>query len=521
MTKNEIPYKPLWPSWKEATTFPSLSKNLRVDVAVIGAGITGLTAAYHLAKAGMKVAVLEQSQIGAGTTGHSTGNLYAPVDESTHSMDDKHNFHIRQLVTLSRIKAIDAIEQNIKLFGMDCGFKRVPFYLFSTQEDKNHQKKIERETRALDHAGLKIQNEAPNFPYQYTSMLALENQAQFNPLQYLQQFASIITDNNCSIYENTQVLDVEKGQSSVLKTSKEMIKAEKVIMATHTPKGVYGAHAKMETFREFALAGKVKQKSPDPGIYWHLQDNRKFSVRSYHGENKAYVIVLGDPYLTGNTSSNSDRINNLQVYLKNHFDIDQFECLWAGQNYKPADHLPYIGTSLTESNIYIATGFSADGLVYGTVAGTLIADMIMGNPNPYIDIYNPSRLTFFASAKRTAKENVRVLSNLAKTAFAPVDEKAFHDIKPGDGKITHIDSRTVAAYREPSGNMVAVSAICPHLGCQVRWNGEERSWDCPCHGSRFSASGEVLEGPAYQGLQPIKLTTKKKNKPSPDRKPDR
>lgn len=505
MTKENLKHTPIWEPWQEAVSFPTLSGEKTADVVIIGGGITGITTAYHLAKSGLKVIVLEQNRVGTGTTGYSTGNLYAPIDERSFSLESKHGKKTKELVTLSRINAVEAIEQRISLFGIDCEFHRVPFHLFYTEDGDDHHEIIIREEEALRQAGLNTTRVEPHFPFDYSEILSLHHQAQFNPLKYIQQFASIVTDNNCSIFENSQVVNIEKGETCCVETSEGSIKSQYVVMATHTPKGIYGVQAKMETYREFALAARIKGELPPAGIYWHLQGNQKYSLRPYQNKNGNHIIVLGEPYLTGDTAENNQRISKLKTYLTRHFEVEEYDFLWAGQNYKPADHIPYIGTSLTENNIYIGTGFSADGLVYGTLAGMIIADSILGNTNPYQKLYNPSRLTPVASAERTFKENVRVVSKLAQTVISSLDVDSFREIKPGEGKITSIEDKMIAAYRDEKGNLHTVSAICPHMGCKVCWNKEETSWDCPCHGSRFSVAGDVLEGPAYRGLTHVSL----------------
>jgi glycine/D-amino acid oxidase-like deaminating enzyme/nitrite reductase/ring-hydroxylating ferredoxin subunit len=494
-------HQAIWSSIKDAKTFPPLSGDIHADVVIVGAGITGLSTAYLLAKAGKNVVVLEQHQVGKGTTGSSTGNLYAPIDERLFSIGSKHNEATMRMVAKSRTAAIAFIEQRVQEYAMDCDFQRVPWHLFTTKDTNSQNSQVEQEKQAALQAGLKVSEHVPvNFPFQVEELLTLDEQAQFNPLKYVQQLAASIAEGNCRIFENTQVTDVKEGVPCAVHTAKGTVRAEKVVMATHSPKGIYGVHTAMETYREYALAVRLKGELPKPGVYWHVQSGPQFSIRPYSNEKGNFLLVLGEPYKVGNKSNNEENVKNVEVYLRTHFDIEAIETVWAAQNYKPADNLPYIGTSPLETHTYLATGFAADGLTYGTLAGMIICDAILKKDNPWAEIYKPTRFTPAASASRFIKENITVAKNLVKDYLFYGEAEELKEIEPGEGKTIKLNDERVAAYRDDQGKIRILSAICPHMGCIVHWNNVEKSWDCPCHGSRFSVEGEVLEGPAFTGL---------------------
>jgi glycine/D-amino acid oxidase-like deaminating enzyme/nitrite reductase/ring-hydroxylating ferredoxin subunit len=494
--------KAIWGSESGFTSFSGLSENLHVDIAIVGAGITGLSTAYNLTKAGKKVVVLEQYQVGKGTTGSSTGNLYIPIDERLSSIESKHDVDTMRKVARSREAAIRFIEQRVLEFGLSCDFQKVPWHLFTTKSSSSQNSEVIEEKESAVKAGLPVIQDIPvGFPFhEVEELLILTDQAQFNPLKYVQQFAQAIEGENCRIFENTQVLKVEDGIPCKVHTASGLVTAEKVVMATHSPKGVYGVQTAMESYREFALAAKIKDDLPAPGVYWHVQPGGQFSVRPYTNESGNYLLVLGAPYKVGSKKNNQKYLDLVRSYLNIHFDVEEIRYEWAAQNYKPADHLPYIGTSHLEKNTYIATGFSADGLVYGTLSGMLIGDEILGMENEWASIYRPTRFTPVASAFRFANENLTVVGNLVKDYlfYGEVDE--LKEIKSGEGKTIKLEGEHLAAYRTEQGKLHIVSGICTHMGCVVHFNKVEKSWDCPCHGSRFSIEGKVLEGPAFTDL---------------------
>lgn len=477
---------------------------LDVDVAIVGAGITGLTTAYLLAKSGKRVAVLEAMEVGKGTTGSSTGNLYTPVDERLYKVASKHDESVLQAVVSSRTEAVNFIEQRVQEFSIDCEFKRVPWYLFTT--DSKQAQQIRQELEAVQKSGIAATGEVPaDFPYNAEAVINIANQAQFNPLKYVQGLAAGIASDNCRIYENTKVLQVEDGEPCMVHTERGQVRTAKVVMATHSPKGVYAVHSAMEAYREYAIAVRLKGDLPASGTYWHLQQQHHYSVRPYSNGSGDFLLVLGEPHMVGHQEHNEENLRKVEEYARKHFDVESVAYRWAAQNYRPADLLPYIGSSPMQNNVYIATGFAADGLVWGTVAAQIIQDAILGKDNPWAKTFDPKRFTPVASASKVIDENVHVVKHLVEDYLLPDDTVELREIKSGEAKTLELNDKKVAAYRDEQGELHVVSSVCTHMGCVVHWNSAEKSWDCPCHGSRFSVDGEVIEGPAYRNLANVDL----------------
>lgn len=492
----------VWNAGITAPKYPQLNDNREADVVVVGGGITGITAAYLLAAEGKSVVVLEAKKVGNGATAFSTGNLYATVGERLSTIKDKHGKEDMIEVVKSRNAAIDFIENTVLNNDLDCDLNRVPWHLFTTIGDTKKSSEVQKEFEAGQEANLLASNIIPPiFPYSNVAEITtFDHQAQLNSYKYVLALATLTSTSNCRIFEDTPVTKVEDGNPCTVHTAQHTIKAKHVIMATHSPKGIYQAQTEMEVYREFALAAKLKSPLPEEGIYWELTDSGQYSIRPYSNEEGEFLVVLGEPYLVGTLEDNEECLNRIEQYLHQHFDVDHIAYRWAAQNYKSGDGLPYIGVSMLESNTYIATGFKADGLVYGTLAAMLITEDIMGRENSWLKLYSPTRFTPLASAKQFTKESFTVAKHLLKDYLTYGEVDSLKQIGNGEGKTLTVDDEKVAAYRNEEGKLHIVSSVCTHLGCIVHFNKAEKTWDCPCHGSRFSVDGEVIEGPAYKNL---------------------
>ena len=496
------------PVWREGAykkNYPQLDRDIIVDVAIVGGGITGITAAHLLKQAGKRVAVLEALSIGEGTTGMSTGNLYAAVEENYHLLQSKFDKDTTRKVAQSRAAAVNLIEHFATDYGIDCEFQRVPWYLFAEHPDDVET--IQRELEAIKDAGLDAGFEQ-TLPLSAPTLggIKLDGQAQINPLKYVRGLAEETHSPESMIYEHTKIVDYKdghKGNPCVLHTDHgHRITALHVIMATHTPKGIMFVQTLLGPYREYALAVSLADNIYPQGIFWGMAQGKRHSIRSYtSAEGKQHLLVLGEPHKVGQKENNEECFKQLEIYVRERFKVDQVEYYWAGQHYKSADSLPYIGSNGEDSNIYHATGFSTDGLTYGTLSAMLISDHIMGNDNEWLKLYDYNRHNPGKAAKDFIKENANVMVQYLKDfPNMNVDAKEFAEIGPGEGKTIVLDGEKYAAYRDPGNKLHVVSAVCTHMKCIVHWNSAERSWDCPCHGSRFSTDGQVIEGPAIHDL---------------------
>lgn len=501
--------KSLWNAFSDTTDFPKLQEDVVTDVAIIGGGITGISTGRLLSAQGKKVVIVEERKVGGGTSSHSTGNLYVTVDRMLTSLRRQYDQDTVKRVVAARKAALDAIEQTVSQYSLDCDFRRCRWILYAA--DEQYQKKIEKEYLVGKEAGVDVTKvRAAEVPVSVSAAIAIPGQAQFNPMRYVQGLAKAIYGEHCLIYENTRATKIkEKKDCCEIHTTGGRIKAKYIIHATHTPKGIMLVQTLLGPYREYGIACRLKGKIPPEGTYWgYDHQGEKFSFRTYQRDHTPFLLVVGKPHKVGQAKSTTAHIKALEQFAHAHFHVQDVVYRWGGQHYRPADLLPYIGRKNRNSRVFIATGYSTDGLVYGVLAGMIIADEISGSTNIWAGLFDSTRHQPVKAAKKFISENTNVAKQYLKNLPGVADVTTFNAIKPGEGKIIEIDGRKLAACRGQDNQLHVRSAVCTHLMCIVKWNNAEQTWDCPCHGSRFAVDGSVLEGPAYHPLPEMKLIRK-------------
>ncbi|MEX2495591.1 MAG: FAD-dependent oxidoreductase [Woeseia sp.] len=479
--------------------YPALNRDLSVDVAVIGGGVTGLATAVRLVEEGRKVAVLESLQVGAGTSGQSTGNLYATLAQGLRSVRSKWNEDALRDVVAVRSEAVDEVERRIKRYSLDCQFARRPLYLALPDPDDAQQEMIEAEYEASLLAGLgaRMVQEAPELPIPVKRALLIEQQAQYNPLRYVQELARVVAGQGGQVFEQTAVADVDASAGQV-HTKGGIVTARSIVFATHTPKGINLLQAEMEPSREYGVAAPLAGDSHPSGIFWLL--DRFHSVRTYQQKNRSWLVVIGEKHSTGHGEAGREYYARLEQYARERFDIDTVSYRWSAQQYRTADLLPYIGRS-AHDNVYVGTGYASDGLTWGEVAAAIISRLICGKEVALAKLFSPRRFTPVKSAKKWAELNSKVAKHLTGDYVNIASLDSLDSLAAGEGRVVKLNGHSVAAYRAPDTSLSVLSAVCPHMKCAVKWNAADLTWDCPCHGSRFATDGSVIEGPSYHPLK--------------------
>lgn len=495
--------------WKDTApiyNFETLYNDISADVAIIGGGVTGISTARLLASKGLKTVVIESLKVGGGTSGHSTGNLYVTIDKNLGVLHDRYDRDTLIKVVESRSQALNRIESWVKELLLDCDFKRQNWNLYSATNESDD--KIAQELEHARQAGLGMKEADPAlFPLKISRGITLADQAQLNPMRYVQELAKAPGE-NMAIYECTRVNEIEESDEGViLKTTGGNVHADYAVMATHVPKGFDLLQTLLGPYREYGIACRADNIDFPEGIFWgYHQEGKKISSRLYERDGKRYILFIGEPHKVGQSKDNRQHLQVLTDFAREHYGLTEVVYRWGGQHYRPADLLPYIGRRSQHGRTFVATGFSTDGLVYGTLAAMMIADEITGTPNPYTELYNPRRFTPVKSAKNFISENVNVAATFLKDLPGGADKDAFSDIKAGEGAVVNYEGQKIAAFRSTENELHLNSAVCPHLKCIVNWNNAEKTWDCPCHGSRFSKDGLVLEGPAWGNLSRINFS---------------
>jgi glycine/D-amino acid oxidase-like deaminating enzyme/nitrite reductase/ring-hydroxylating ferredoxin subunit len=479
-------------------TTPLIS-DAEVDVVIVGAGITGLTLALLMLEHNRRVVVLEAAEIGSGTTGHSTCNLYEDVGD-THFVSDRWGMDVMRQVITARHAAIDWIESTASRLAIECAFRRCPKMICAVDPDA--AARIERTRRAWLDAGLVVTDGA--FPAEFGTAarpcIALAGQAQFHAVAWVIGLAREVLSRGGVIAQHAPATQIDYDNRFVM-TPSARISAEHLVLATHSPKGFHPVQAEMPVHREYAAAWRLPAALP-AGIFWLLGDEIT-SMRGLEVAEQAWLIVVGSPYQTGLHEA-SHAQNKLMEAAQRRFNVKEPEFTWSAQNYQGADGLPYIGRS--PSGALVATGFKTDGLTWGTVAAHAVADEILGRDNPVLDLCNPSRFSPIKGREAMAHETTTTIKAFVRDYVTAREIEDVVKLQPGSGALVKLADETAAAYRDREGALVAVSPVCTHLGCRVHWNDIEKSWDCPCHGSRFTPEGEVIEGPAIRPLKRLVVT---------------
>ena len=485
----------VWRATAPATGFAMLQGDVTTDVLVIGGGITGVTLALLLARQGRQVVLLEGDVLGAGSTGNSTGNLYETLSLGLYSIGRHWGDDVARQVVTQRRQAVDFIEG---CSGQaDVGFRRCNLYLYATSEPNRED--ISREHIALRKAGSKVtaqEGMAPPLPPPVGDVLVLEQQAQFQPQAHVAQLARLAAQAGARLHEHSGVIDLDRKARRAA-TATGSVKAGEVVLATHSPKGFHVVQAEMPVHREYGIARPVTGLAPGPGIFWYRGDEH-YSVRTAEDGGRQYLVCVGQSQKTGGHNAKA-ALMALEAGIGRHFGVGEVSHRWSAQNFRSADGLPYIGRD--GSDCWIATGFSTDGLVWGTVAAQILAQQLAGGTSEFAELCKPGRFSPVKGGKTMLEEVATMAGALVKDYLTPSQQEAMPELVAGDSAIIKVDGESLAAYRAPDGELFAVSAVCTHLGCKVHWNSVETSWDCPCHGSRFRPDGTVIEGPA---LQPLK-----------------
>ena len=477
-------------------------------VCVVGAGISGLTTAYLLQREGFQVQVLDAFQVGAGETGRTTAHLTAVLDDRFSHLERLHGRERTQLAVESHRAAIDLIETIASSELIDCDFERVPGYLMSTAPDQLPL--LREEETASRWAGFSdlepIANlRTPAFMFDGPG-LQYQRQATFHPGKYLRGLARAFLKRGGRLATGARAIEVSGGKDAwVMLQNRTKIRAQHVVVATNTPfNDRVKMHTKQYAYRTYVVSFAVPDHVYPGFLLWDLNDPYYYA-RRVKLPHRDVLIVGGGDHKTGQSNDALRRYAEIESWSRAHFnELGQVTHRWSGQVMEPVDGLAFIGRNpMDHDNVYIATGDSGNGMTHGTIAGMVISDLIAGRANPYAELYDPARKNA-RSAGTYFSENMNFVTRLIKDWAQGADVKDRSEIANGQGAIVREGMTPVAVYRDDEGRLHERSAVCTHLGCVVHWNAGEKTWDCPCHGSRFGIGGEVLNGPARAALSDAK-----------------
>lgn len=488
-----------WLASTSQTSHPPLDDDITVDVAIIGGGMVGITSAHLLTQEGFKVAVIEADRIIQGTTGHTTAKITSQhsliYDRIQRQMgQDKAKQYAQANET-----AISEVARIIEELKIDCDFTNQNAYVYTQQEE--YVAKIKNEVKTASNLGIKATflSEIP-LPIKIKGAMCFENQAQFHPRKYLLALAQEVIGRGGYIFEKTRAMDILQDKPcTVITDLGKKIVAPKVIIASHYP--FYEAHglyfSRIYPERSYILATKISEKFPS-GMYITVEYPTR-SLRAQRNGEEELVLIAGEHHKTGQGEDMINHYQKLKNFAEQIFTVEDIPYHWSTQDYTTMDEVPYIGYLTSDTpDLLVATGFYKWGMTNSTVAAMIFRDIIMHGKSLWEDVYNPSRFTPSASAKNFVVENLNVAKQLITGKILPVPDQI--EIGPGDGRIVNIDGERLGAYRDIEGKLHLVDTTCTHMGCELQWNSAEKSWDCPCHGSRFTIAGEIITGPALRKL---------------------
>ncbi|KAB8138542.1 FAD-dependent oxidoreductase [Gracilibacillus oryzae] len=494
---------PLWQEDRDRNNYPSLDKNEKAEVAVIGAGLTGITTAYLLASNGLDVILIDRGKIGSGTSGHTTAKITAQHGMIYSEFISHFGKEQAQLYFQSQMEALAKIEELIEKHHIDCHFEKQDAYLYTNDEKNKHKLEAEFEAyRTLDIDGEGLLEMPVNFPMSYA--LKMKDQAQFHPMAYMDALAKAFSELGGRIYENTPVYDIDSADHRVIRAvNQHTIVCDQVVIATHFPfyEGEAFYSGRMYPSRSYVAGFTSNGKYPG-GMYLSV-DQQTQSLRSIiHNEEEIWLFGGGE-HKTGQYKHNEEPYRLLKDMASQHFDVKEWKYEWSAQDYTTLDKMPYIGRlNKNRQKIFLATGYRKWGMTNSMVAANLITDMIIQNDNPYIDLYRPSRFHPDPDLKQFISTNTNVAKEFIMGKIGNkndhIDKLEINTAK----KVKH-HGQTIGIYKDTHEKIHAVDTTCTHLGCELNWNNTEKTWDCPCHGSRFHYKGDVIEGPAIKPLNKI------------------
>ncbi len=504
--------EPVWAS-EEMPTFPKLTRTVEADVCIVGAGIAGLSCGYCLSKAGKSVVIIDDGPLAGGMTMVTTAHLTNALDDRYYEIERMHGPRGAQLAAESHTAAIHRIDSIVRSEKIKCEFDRLDGFLFLAPGDE--EEILDRELAAAHSAGLVDVEKFVRVPISSAELgpcLRFPNQGQFHPLKYLAGLAKAIQDAGGRIFTNSHADEITGGQFAKVKVGAHSVKAKSIIVATNSPiNDLLAIHTKQAPYMTYVIGARVPQGSVPKALYWDTGPTTQGRPASYHyvrlqkapGRTKDEILIVGgEDHKTGQANDVDERHGRLESWARARFpDMGEVEFVWGGQVMETIDGLAFIGRNpLDEDNVYVVTGDSGMGMTHGTIAGMLLTDLIQGRENPWTSLYDPSRKTLGAVGM-FAKEAVNMAAQY--TDWMTGGEVSSEDqIAADSGAVVRRGLTKVAVYRDEKGTTHEHSAVCGHLGCIVHWNSAEKTWDCPCHGSRFDKLGKVINGPANSDLEP-------------------
>ncbi len=474
------------------------------DVIIVGGGITGISTALSLQEAGKKCLVLEKENLGYGTTGGTTAHLNTLLDTPYTTIQQNFSADDAKLTADAAHEALRLIHDRINRFAISCGFKEQQAFLYAQDQEQDEQ--LEEIAKASAEAGLDLTytKEIP-VPIPFTKAIQVNGQASFSPLDYLYGIAKAFEQAGGTIVEHCRVTAVEEIEPLHITTDKGTFKAINLVYATHIPPGVNLLHLRCIPYRSYAIAVVLPEDEYPDGLSYDMVDPYHY-FRTQEIDGRRYLIAGGKDHKTGHEENTRHCFDTLEALVRRYFNVKEIAYRWSSQYYESADGLPYIGHLPGHpQNIYVATGFGGNGMIYSSVAAITLMNLLTDQEHQYCKLFNPNRLKPVAGFTNFIQHNADVVKQFAGKIFSGEKISGWVDLAPDEAKLIKEEGHKIGLYKDQNGALHGVNPSCTHLHCDVSWNNAEQSWDCPCHGARYSMDGKVMTGPADRDLEQITL----------------
>jgi glycine/D-amino acid oxidase-like deaminating enzyme/nitrite reductase/ring-hydroxylating ferredoxin subunit len=471
------------------------------DVVIVGGGITGITTADTLLREGLSCVVMEAQQLCFGTTGGTTAHINTLLDTPYPKLIKNFGLENARSVFEACRRGIDQIRSNLLELDIDCGWNECKAFLFA--ENDEQQKELDEITEACRRVGLDPHTvQQIPVPIPFTSAISVERQARFHPTRYVHALAKRFEKMGGTILQDCRVTGIIENDDYIeVVGSKARVKAKWVVLATHIPPTINVLHLRCAPYRSYAMAAQLDKTEHFDDLVYDMRDPYHY-FRMQNIDDKVYLIAGGKDHKTGHESNSNQSIRLLESHVRKHFSLDEVTNKWSSQYYESADGLPYIGHLPGHSKrILTATGFGGNGMIYSAIASGVLKNIVIDRGDELIDLFSPARIKPIAGFKNFATHNLDVTKKIIGKVFKSEEIESYADMAPGESRVIKSGAGKIAVHKDEQGDIHTVSANCTHMGCDVAWNNAEHSWDCPCHGARYSVDGEVLNGPAVNDLE--------------------